>query len=138
MRPDIPEYAVALARAAATRSEDPHHKVGAAVIGHDGEVLATGYNGTPAGAPPISRTGWEDRELVRKLTVHAEANALRYVRPGEASMIASTLEPCVECVKAIRAQGIRDVYYESPAPSRYVYPGYVVDFFGMRIRRVRA
>lgn len=136
MRPSLEEYALALAVAAASRAEDPHRKVGAAILGHQGEVLATGYNGTPAGAPPLSLTGWEDRDLVRDLTIHAEANALRYVRPGEGAILASTLRPCVECLKATRAQGIRDVVYGDAPSSRWDVPGHVFDFFGMRLRHL--
>jgi dCMP deaminase len=136
-RPTIAQYGLALARAAASRSEDPVHQVGAVVLGPGGEVLGTGYNGTPAGAPPLTLGGWGDRDLVRQLTVHAEANALRYVRPGEATLLVSTMQPCVECLKATRAMGIREVAFGDLSGPRWDVPGYVADFFGMKLRRVQ-
>ncbi len=132
-RPTLGEYALALATAAATRSEDPHRKVGAAILGPAGEVLATGYNGTPAGSPPLSPEEWEDRDLVRDLTIHAEANALRFVRPGEGVLLASTLQPCLECLKAIRAQGIRRVVYGELAGERWLAKAHVLVFLDVNL-----
>ena len=110
MRPTVHEYAVLLAEAAAARSEDPHRKVGAALLDRGGAVLALGYNGPPSGVDLPVET-WADRELVRALTVHAEANALRYVRPRQARLLASTRMPCGECVKAAASYGIRTIVY---------------------------
>lgn len=107
-RPGIPEYALALAAAAATRSEDPKTQVGAAVLDSRGAVLALGYNGPPSG---VEVEDWGHRGNVRLVVVHAEANALRYVRPGEAALLAATRMPCAECLKAAAAQGIREIVY---------------------------
>jgi dCMP deaminase len=114
VRPSIEEYAVVLARAAATRSEDPHKRVGAAAMDARGAVLALGYNGPPSGVT-LTPGQWADRRTVLTATIHAEANALRYVRPGECALLASSYGPCSECVKAAAAQGVRRIVYGHPA-----------------------
>lgn len=133
-RPTLEAYALELARAAATRSEDPHRKVGAALLGADGRVLATGYNGPPAGVD-LDALLWTDRDLVRQVTIHAEANALRFVRPGEAALLATTLRPCLECVKAARAQGVsRIVYADEPGP-RWELDPFVIRLLGVTVEQ---
>lgn len=105
----IPEYALRLAEAAALRSEDPKRRVGCALLRPDNTVAALGYNGTPPGvaaAPSL----WED-PLKDDYVIHAEVNALRYVTPGEATLLASTYLPCVDCLKTAAAQGVRTVVY---------------------------
>lgn len=135
-RPSIEEYALTLAIAAASRSEDPKRKVGACVIGHFGEVIALGYNGPPSGID-LTKSEWEDREFVRLVTVHAEANALRYVRPGEAAMLASTYQPCADCLKLARAQGIFDVIFATPSSDRWRTDSErVAERLGMNVRRM--
>lgn len=109
------EYAVALAQAAALRSEDPYVKVGAAVLRADHSVAALGYNG----APPGVELDWTDRDARRIRVIHAEANALRFVRPGEGALLATTLMPCIECLKLTRAHGIRHVVFAEHLPPHY-------------------
>jgi deoxycytidylate deaminase len=55
---------------------------------------------------------WDNREARRKREIHAEINALRYVRPGECWLMASTLLPCTDCIKAIAAYGIRTLIFQ--------------------------
>lgn len=107
VRPTVEEYALALAKTAATRSEDQHNKVGCALIRHDKTVAALGYNGAPSGIT----LDWSDRAARRVFVVHAEQNALRYVRPGEIMLLATTLMPCVACVPTIASYGIKRVIY---------------------------
>jgi dCMP deaminase len=112
---DLPRYAILLARAAATRSEDPFLKVGCALIRYDKTVAATGYNGPPAGVD----IDWSDRDQRRGKIIHAEANALRYVRPGEVGFLATTTMPCAQCVPTIASYAIGQVYYAEELPSEY-------------------
>ena len=102
------EYALDLARVASRRSEDPYVKVGACALRHDNSVAGMGYNGPPPGIDIM----WDDREYRRKRVIHAEVNALRYVRPGECRLIASTLLPCNDCIKTIAAYGIRTIVFQ--------------------------
>ena len=80
------EYALQLATAAAARSEDPYERVGACVLRLDYSVAGVGYNGAPSGV----EIDWSDRDRRRERVVHAEVNALRYVRPDEGDILART------------------------------------------------
>lgn len=112
------EYALRLAETAALRSEDPKRQVGAALLRTDNTVAALGYNGAPPGVE-LPAAWWEgpSPRPVHDYVIHAEVNALRYVRPGEATLLASTYLPCVDCLKTAVAQGVRTVVYrERPEP----------------------
>ena len=99
-----------LALAACSRSEDPFRQVGCCILRHDNTVAATGYNGAISKAT----ISWEDRDKRRARVSHAEASALRYVKPGECKILAVTLQPCVDCIKNIVMYGITEVYYLAP------------------------
>lgn len=101
------EYALELAKVASKRSEDPYLKVGASVLRWDKSVAALGYNG----APPNIEIDWSDRDERRKRVVHAEINALRYIRPNECYLLACTHLPCNDCLKSIASYGIRDIVF---------------------------
>lgn len=103
-----PQYAMSLAvKAAEGRCEDPYLQVGACCLRHDNSVASIGYNG----APPGIEIDWSSREQRRKRVLHAEQNALKYVRPGEVKLIAVTTIPCLSCLALIAAQGIKEVVY---------------------------
>ena len=102
------EYALSLAKAASLRSEDPYVKVGACVLRDDWSVAGVGYNGAPAGV----EIDWSDRDERRKRVIHAELNALRYVRPNEGYLLVCTLLPCRSCIQAVAANGIKHILYE--------------------------
>jgi len=101
------EYALELASVAAKKSKDPWRKVGACLLRHDNTVAGVGFNGFPTGM----REDWQDRDKRRLLVVHAEQNALRYVKPDECSTIAVTLLPCNDCLRSIASYGIKAVIY---------------------------
>ena len=101
------EYALELASVAAKKSKDPWRQVGACLLRHDNTVAGIGFNGFPAGMDE----DWSDREKRRLYVVHAEQNALRYVKPGECRLIATTLLPCNDCLKVIASYGIKRVVY---------------------------
>ncbi len=107
-RLDWYQYALKIALAASERSEDPYVKVGACVLRLDNSVAGVGYNG----APSKIDINWLDRDERRKRVIHAEVNALRYSKPGECYLIASTLLPCNDCLKMIASYGIKEIYYQ--------------------------
>ncbi len=110
------QYALNLATAAASRSEDPYHKVGAALLHPDHSVASVGYNG----APPGVELDWSDRNARRAMVIHAEANALRFVRPGEIELMATTMMSCQTCVLLAAAYRIpRIIYLEELDPTVY-------------------
>ena len=101
------EYALQLATAAAARSEDPYERVGACVLRLDYSVAGVGYNGAPSGV----EIDWSDRDRRRERVVHAEVNALRYIRPDEGFLLACTLMPSQDCLKLAAANGIKKVVF---------------------------
>jgi dCMP deaminase len=98
---------IELAHTAAKRSEDPYKKVGAIAIRPDNTIAAVCYNG----APPKIEIDWSNRDNRRSYVIHAEMNAMRYIKPHECDRVATTLSPCVDCLKNLVAYGIKDVYY---------------------------
>ena len=108
MRPTWEQYALNLAEAAKTRSEDPYMQVGACALRWDHSVAATGYNGVKPG----ETIDWSDRDKRRPFVIHAEKNCLRYVRIGECELLACTLLPCPDCLAEIARMRIPRVVYK--------------------------
>lgn len=98
---------------AASFSDIPWRQVGAALLRHDNSIAACGFNGFPAHMDEK----WEDRATRRKYVVHAEQNALRYVKPLECRLIATTTLPCNDCLKVISSYGIGRVLYNDTYPT---------------------
>jgi len=104
------KHALLLAWAATCRSEDPYIKVGACALGFNHEVLGVAYNGLAPGKN-VSEEFWVDRDKRRPFMIHAETNLLSRIHPGQAKMIAVTLQPCTYCAQAIASYGIKKVIY---------------------------
>ena len=102
------EYAISLAEAASLKSKDPYIKVGCCLLRHDNSTAALGFNGFPS----KMTEDWSNRDERRKYIVHAEQNALRYVKPGECYLAASTLLPCNDCLKSLASYGITKIIYK--------------------------
>jgi deoxycytidylate deaminase len=96
-----------IAKSVAARSEDPYIQVGCLVLRNDRSGGGFGYNG----APPGIDIDWSDRDQRRLRVVHAEVNALAYVRPGECDCAAVTLLPCQSCLTLLARYGIKTVWY---------------------------
>lgn len=107
MAMDWNEYALQLAKVARLKSKDPWTQVGACLLRHDNTIAGIGFNGFPA----HMEEDWSDREKRRMFVIHAEQNAMRYARPGECRLIATTLLPCNDCLKMIASYGIETVVY---------------------------
>jgi len=126
-RPSWDEYFMGIARLVASRSTCLRRQVGAVIV-KEGNVLATGYNGTPAGITHCSETGClrerlkvpsgERHELCRGL--HAEQNAVIQAAKHGVNISGGTLYcsnfPCVICAKMLINAGIRKVVYLSGYP----------------------
>ena len=107
-----------LAREVSTWSKDPSTKVGAVIIGNDGEVLSQGFNGFPRGISDNSAR-LKDRDKKYKLVVHAEMNAIYNAGLNGVSLKDSTLyvyglPVCNECAKGIIQVGIKTVVAKRP------------------------
>jgi dCMP deaminase len=101
------KYAYNLAVVAAQKSKDPYIKVGCCLLRNDNSVASLGYNGFPAGM----KEDWDNRDERRRYVVHSEINALRYVKPNECYLIATTLLPCNDCLKSLASYGIKKIVY---------------------------
>ncbi len=122
-RPSWPEYFMAITKTVAKRSTCLRRHVGAILV-KDRRILATGYNGAPAGLRHCDETGClrEDssvpsgqrHELCRGL--HAEQNAIIQAAYHGIPILGSTLyctnRPCVICSKMIINAGITKVCCE--------------------------
>ena len=122
-RPSWPEYFMAIARMVAQRSTCLRRQVGAIIV-KDKRILATGYNGAPAGLRHCEETGClrkeasipsgTHHELCRGL--HAEQNAIIQAAYHGISIAGATLyctnKPCVICSKMLINAGIKKIYYE--------------------------
>lgn len=112
MRPDRDEYFLKIAGFVAERSTCQRRKVGAVIV-KEKRILATGYNGAPAGLPHCDATGClrqklnissgTRHELCRAL--HAEMNAILQAAYYGVNISESTLyatnQPCILCAKML-------------------------------------
>lgn len=130
MRPSWHEYFMAIAKLVSTRSTCNSRPIGAVVV-KDKHILATGYNGSPPGAPhclgqfnPDGTPFCNSRHMGASehnkydfcRSSHAEANAIaQAARLGiavEGASIYVTLAPCYVCTKLLASARVRHVYFE--------------------------
>jgi dCMP deaminase len=117
-RPTWNQYFMNIAEIIKTRSPDPSKQVGCVLVsGNDNRIISTGYNGLSANVSEFL-FDWGDRDKIHQVIIHAEANCLLYSESRfpsyENLVLYSTLSPCIECLKLIRACGIRKIYYHEP------------------------
>lgn len=116
-------YYLNLCLAVLEGSKDPSTKVGAVIVGPDGEIRSTGFNGFPMGVLDLPER-WNIREEKYKLVVHSERNAvLLAARAGIstngctvylAAKDANTGEiwggaPCLACTIELIQAGIKEI-----------------------------
>ncbi|MBD2129805.1 dCMP deaminase family protein [Microcoleus sp. FACHB-1] len=113
-----------LAKLAATRSTCLAFPVGAVIVKNK-QILATGYNGSPAGSAHCTEQGYcypglsscDASKTMPSRAVHAEANAIaqaaKHGISTDGASIYVTLEPCLSCLKLVISAGIREVFYET-------------------------
>jgi dCMP deaminase len=125
-RPSWHQYFMTITRQVAERSTCKRAKVGAVIV-RDKNILATGYNGAPAGMPHCidvgcliyqSKTPNGETEENCFRTIHAEMNAIAQAAKNGASIkdasIYITHTPCIHCLKVLVNTGIKSIYYEIP------------------------
>ena len=107
---DWPTYLMGFAQHAARKSKDST-QVGAALVGPEGEVRLTGFNGPPKGVLDLS----DRRERPRKylFASHAEANLVAFAaREGirtAGCTVFVTHHPCSACARTLIQAGIAKV-----------------------------
>ena len=127
-RPSMQQVLLEVAHVMATRGTCSRAQVGA-VFALDGRILATGFNGAPAGLPhcdhdcdceaialPNGDIEHHDECLVTapcEVAVHAEANAIAFsAKHGislNGSTLYTTLSPCLRCAQLLVNAGVRAV-----------------------------
>jgi Deoxycytidylate deaminase len=111
-RPDIDEYFLKIASVVAERSTCLRHHVGAVAV-RDKHILATGYNGAPAGLKDCLELGClRDEMHIESGTrheicrgIHAEQNVIIQASLHGVSLEGATIyvthSPCVLCAKML-------------------------------------
>lgn len=126
-RPSWDEYFMAITDQVAERATCKRRHIGAILV-KDKRILATGYNGTPAGLAHCDEVGClrEQRnipsgtqhELCRG--IHAEQNAvIQAARHGiaiDGATVYCTHQPCVLCAKILINAGVQDIVYREAYP----------------------
>ena len=115
----------------------PRKHVGAVLVDPNKRIVATGFNGSPAGASHCTDVGCYLKNIGGRdsciRTLHAESNAIDYAgRNARGCTLYTTVIPCFECAKRIINAGIArviyDEYYESRGTSE------VVKVFGTQLQ----
>lgn len=111
-KPD--EFYLGMAREVGTTSRAKRRRVGAIIV-KDHNIIAFGFNGTPAGFPNTCET--PDGKTTLPEVLHAESNAITKCAKSTQSSEGSTLYcsdgPCFDCAKLIIQAGIIRVVYEN-------------------------
>ncbi|MCD8491041.1 MAG: cytidine/deoxycytidylate deaminase family protein [Geovibrio sp.] len=123
MRPNWDQYFIEITNIAKQRSTCLRRQVGALLV-KDNHILATGYNGVPAGVTHCEAAGClrqklnvpsgQRHELCRGL--HAEQNAILQAAyhgvPIKGATLYCNTKPCSICTKMIINAGIVRIVYE--------------------------
>jgi dCMP deaminase len=121
-RPSWEDYFLKITELVASRSTCLRRKVGAILV-RDRRILATGYNGAPAGLNHCLEVGClradrgvpagQRHELCR--AIHAEQNAIIQAARHGVSPVGATLycthQPCVICTKMLINSGVCRIIY---------------------------
>jgi dCMP deaminase len=137
-RPNWDNYFIDLAHVVKSRSSCVRDRIGAVVV-QDKRIIATGYNGTPAGVKNCSDGGCQrcmDRhnDIVKAnerkdlcICIHAEMNALLQSAyhgvSTKGATLYATVAPCLQCAKSLINSGIGEIIYE----------GEYTDDFGLKL-----
>lgn len=137
-RPSWDDYFMAIVKIIAARGTCDRLYAGSVLV-KDNRIIATGYNGSPAGMPHCDDVGHllEEGHCVR--TIHAEHNSLlQAARQGSTSTLGSTMytkySPCIHCAKYIISCGIKrvvigKVYRNSQAMDMLKAAGIKTEFY---------
>jgi dCMP deaminase len=118
------EWGLRLAQLTSLRSTCLRRQVGCVLTDRRGIVLATGFNGVPAGFPHCNEgypcpgaNAASGHFLDQCRAIHAEQNALiQLTRPYEVETVYTTTFPCTHCIKMLmNTSASRIVYFEDYA-----------------------
>lgn len=120
------DYFMRIAYDVSRRSTCLRRSVGAVLVNANFEIIGTGYNGAPRGAPHCEVTGCvrqnlsipSGTELALCRALHGEQNAIMQARghgiETKNSVLYVTTFPCVTCTKMIIQCGIKKIYHAEP------------------------
>jgi dCMP deaminase len=126
-RVDWPQYFMRIAYLVAERSTCLRRRVGAVAV-KDKRILATGYNGAPAGVPHCLEVGClrqqrgipsgQSHEICRGL--HAEQNVIVQAAIHAVSLLGAelycTTQPCLICMKMLINCGMTTIWHAESYP----------------------
>ncbi len=127
-------YFMKIATIVAERATCTRAKIGAVIV-KDKNIIATGYNGSPAGHPHctdvgcliyVSRNpdGEEEENCFR--TIHAEINAIAQAAKHGVEIAGAdiyvTASPCYHCLKTLINTGITRIVYLKPYKMHRIEP----------------
>ncbi|MBI4978578.1 MAG: cytidine/deoxycytidylate deaminase family protein [Spirochaetes bacterium] len=130
-RPDWNRYFIDIAVLVASRSTCMRRSVGAVIV-REKRIIATGYNGAPAGLKHCEELGGclrqklgipsgERHEICR--ATHAEQNAIiqaaRHGTDIDGSDLYCTHQPCSLCAKMIINAGIKRIFFVEGYPDEF-------------------
>jgi dCMP deaminase len=123
MRPSWDDYFLEIAYVVAKRATCDRKLVGAVIVDERHRIVATGYNGAPAGMVHCDENGHDLKEIDGRMScirsLHAESNALDDAgRRARGCTLYVTVTPCFECAKRIVNAGIVRVVYGEHYQSR--------------------
>lgn len=107
-----PDYYMGFAQHAAKKSKDST-QVGAILIGPEGEIRLTAYNGPPRGVDDFA---WRrDRPAKYLYSSHAEANLIAFaaregIRTADCTVVVTHM-PCSSCARALIQAGVLEVVF---------------------------
>lgn len=105
-------YYMGFAEHAAKKSKDST-KVGAVLVGNDGEVRLTAYNGPPRGVEDAPERF--ERPMKYLYASHAEANLIAFaaregIRTSDCTVYVTHM-PCASCARTLIQAGVSEVIY---------------------------
>jgi len=109
---DWSEYYMGFASLASKKSKDST-QVGAVLVGPDGEVRLTSYNGPPRGVHDFASR--RERPMKYMFSSHAEANIVAFaaregIRTGGCTVYVTHM-PCASCARSLIQAGVKHVVY---------------------------
>lgn len=137
MRPGKDTYVMRMLPGIAARSHDLHTQTSCLVVGPDGEIRTSGYNGFPRGCDDSGHPERLERPEKYFWMEHAERNAVynaaRVGIPLKGCTMYLSWLPCMDCARAIIQSGIvRLVCDKATTESRINDPKWAADFARVR------
>lgn len=125
------QYFLKIADTVAEQSTCLDKAVGCVIVSQDNQIIACGYNGAPSKYPDCKERSYCVKKCKNYcVATHAEINAL--IKAGERAKggkLFVSLEPCLECAKAIINAQIKEVYYSRENGKSLDYKTEVGHFF---------